>query len=52
MVKESTFLKGIFVFVRFHGRFLHFEIGVKETDHKMTAFEIDCLLCAQPIELA
>lgn len=49
MVKETTFLKRVFVFIRFHGRFAHFDIGVKvDKPQNVHRFEIDFLLNFAP----
>ena len=48
MVKETTFLKRVFVFIRFHGRFVHFDIGVKDKPQNVHRFEIDFLLNFAP----
>ena len=48
MVKETTFLKRVFVFIRFHGRFVHFDIGVKEKPQNVHRFEIDFTLNFAP----
>lgn len=48
MVKETTFLKRAFVFIRFHGRFVHFDIGVKNKPQNVHRFEIDFLLNFAP----
>lgn len=44
MVKERTFLKRVFAFIRFRGRFVHFDIGVKEKQQNVHRFEIEFTL--------
>jgi len=48
MVKESTFLKRVFVFIRFRGRFVHFDIGIQEKPQNVHRFEIDFTLNFAP----